>query len=676
MSELNPLQYPGTGTTTTTTTTIAPTVCNCLLVRIDPNDITSSTGNTLYSDNAVFVDGFLDCSSNPVNDEFNERGYYCYCMTTSADCSICAGEGWSVYNDTSCYRTITTTATPPVSPLPALATSYSLYSTFGSYFYMPGFCDCGSGATYTVVTGNDAWENVGSTSGEGPLNRTAIWATLGGSATPYNKWLGFSACLTGIVETKTYWVGLGADNHFRFVLDGAVLLDTTLSPAPFTSGNGYAFKRWNVYPIEVGAGDHVLEIYGMNLAGPAGFGCEIYDGDLSTLTGLTTYAALAPYIIFTTNSQTEFTLVQDLSGNYEISGFTCPSGYVYSDCNGECVSYEYCETPMSPSLFYYQDDVLISGETVLSQFVLQDTTCSTSEDCCSDICTTSSYCISNTGNPAYDDNYDESGLHNGKPYWIGSTNGLFIYYSIEDSQWCLSSSLDGVCLLSGKSPCPSTCPDLNGAYFNTGICLTPTPTPTNNCDILNFDSFFDCDVIPTPTPTPTPTQTPTMTPTPSSTNYCSIVEVVATINSYSPTPTPTPTVTPSSSGVIERPCHFYGDATFNTVDEMINCPISKQFQDCFNGTMYYTTNNVTNPSSGNITEFMVFNALVDGLSKCISYVGTTTQISGVNNIILNSGPYGYSNLNGCSSCIPSPTSTPMPTPSITPTNTSTPESIG
>ena len=58
MSELNPLQYPGTGTTTTTTTTIAPTVCNCLLVRIDPNDITSSTGNTLYSDNAVFVDGF------------------------------------------------------------------------------------------------------------------------------------------------------------------------------------------------------------------------------------------------------------------------------------------------------------------------------------------------------------------------------------------------------------------------------------------------------------------------------------------------------------------------------------------------------------------------------------------------------------------------------------------
>ena len=321
------------------------------------------------------------------------------------------------------------------------------------------------------------------------------------------------------------------------------------------------------------------------------------------------------------------------------------------------------------NIYYYQDDILILSE--YSPYYNSEDTCTENSDCCNDICFTTDYCLSNTGNVLYNDNYEESGLYNGKPHWIGVTNGLFIYYSIDNTQWCLSESLDGPCLLSGKSPCTTTCPDLNGAYFNSGMCLTPTPTPTNNCDILTFESFFDCEVIPTPTPTPTPTQTPTMTPTPSSTNYCSIVEVVATINSYSPTPTPTPTITPSSSGTIVRPCHFYGDATFNTVDEMINCPISKQFQDCFNGTMYYTTNNVTNPSSGNITEFMVFNALVDGLTKCISYVGTTTQISGVNNIILNSGPYGYSNLNGCSSCIPSPTSTPTPTPSITPTNTPT-----
>jgi len=130
-------------------------------------------------------------------------------------------------------------------------------------------------------------------------------------------------------------------------------------------------------------------------------------------------------------------------------------------------------------------------------------------------------------------------------------------------------------------------------------------------------------------------------------------------------------MTPTSSGTIDRPCHFFGDVTFNTVNEEINCPISKQFQDCFNGTMYYTTNTLTNPSGGEITEFMVFNAIVDGLTKCISYVGITPIVSGVNNIILNSGPYGFSNLGGCSSCLPIPTPTPTPTKTSTPTPTPT-----
>jgi hypothetical protein len=285
----------------------------------------------------------------------------------------------------------------------------------------------------------------------------------------------------------------------------------------------------------------------------------------------------------------------------------------------------------------------------------------------------SEYCINNTNNPEYNDNFTSNGDYDGYPSWIGLTNEYYIYFNTTNSQWCLSSSLGGSCLLSGKSPCTSECPDLNNTYLNSGVCLTPTPTPTNNCDVLTFESFFDCDFQSTPTPTPTPTITPTITPTPSSTNYCSIVEVVASINSFTSTPTPTPTITPTSSGTIERPCHFYGDVTFNTVDEMINCPISKQFQDCFNGTMYYTINNITNPSGGEITEFMVFRASVDGTNKCISYVGTTTQISGVNNITLSSGPYGFSNLNGCSSCTPNPSPTPTntQTPTNTPTNTQT-----
>ena len=349
------------------------------------------------------------------------------------------------------------------------------------------------------------------------------------------------------------------------------------------------------------------------------------------------------------------------------------SGYSYDISSGPLaiigpLTEETPTIPITVNLYYYQDDV--QQVATYSSYVQTENTCSVGNDCCDNICTTSTYCISNTGNDEYDDTYNLVGLHNGYPYWLGETNGLYIYYSTDPAQWCLAMSLDGPCFLSGKSPCTSICPDFLSEYFSEGVCPIIPPTPTPPCDTFDFEAIFDCEDGLTPTPTPTPTITPTMTMTPSSTNYCGLVNVVATIVQSSPTPTPTPTMTPSSTSIIDRPCHFFGDASFNIVNEVLNCPISKQFQDCYNGTMYYTTNNVTNPTGGTITEFMVFNSTVDGLTKCISYIGTTTQVSGVNDIILVSGPYGYSNLGGCVTCnttpTPTPTTTPTPTPSTTP----------
>lgn len=618
--------------------------CNCLLVRIDPQDIISSTGNTLYTNNAVYIDGVSDCDSNPISTEFTERGYYCYCMNDTSGCEICEGEGWVVYDDTQCYRELTTSATAPSSPLSVVNVSESFFSEFGTRFYNSGFNINGTAPSYAaVVTTVPVWDS-GSVDGQGPLNRCGIWTTAGDPGPPFNTWIGFSVCLGGIPETKTYYVGVAGDNNFRITLDGSTILNTKGGPYDNSTS---AFKYWHVYPVEIGAGDHTLEVWGLNIDQYGSFGCEIYDNTLSELTGATDVSELN--IIFTSADESQFTVVQDISGTYLSSGYTCPSGYVYSTCEGLCVSYEYCSiTNPTPSLFYYQDDTLISGEPVLSNYVIQDTTCLTSEDCCGDICTEPEYCISNTGNDDYNDNYDESGLHNNKPYWVGETNGLFLYYSTGTTQWCLSLSLDGSCLLSGKSPCLSVCPDILSEYLSTGVC-TSTTTIAPPCETFDFEAIFDCDIPPTPSPTTTSTPTPTPTMTPSSTNTC-VVDVNVSISSYTPTPTPTPTMTPSSTPEVTRPCNFYGDVTFNTVNENINCPVSKQFQDCYNGTMYYTTNNVSIPSGGTITEFMVFNATVDGLTKCISYVGITPIVSGVNNIILNSGPYGFSNLGGCSTC--------------------------
>jgi hypothetical protein len=221
--------------------------------------------------------------------------------------------------------------------------------------------------------------------------------------------------------------------------------------------------------------------------------------------------------------------------------------------------------------------------------------------------------------------------------------------------------------MTGKSPCTSNCPDLCDEYFGLGICPTPTPTPTPGC-VLDFDAIFDCEVSVTPTTTPTNTPTSSTTPTPTSTLLCNIdIDVDITQTTPTPTPTKTPTPTPTKTPSV---CSYSGDVTYTTIDGNIKCPTSKEFQDCYNGTLYYTTNDLTNPSGGSIDKFMVFEAFVNGNSKCVSYIGVNENVSGVDTIVLNSGPFGFSNLGACINC--SPGTSPTPTPSITPTKTTTP----
>lgn len=290
-------------------------------------------------------------------------------------------------------------------------------------------------------------------------------------------------------------------------------------------------------------------------------------------------------------------------------------------------------------------------------------------------CPSTIYCISNTGVPLYNNTYEDTFTnYNGVQYYTGQTNGLFIYYSSGDTQWCLSNTLGGTCYLSGKSPCSTTCPDLCDELFSSGVCPTPTPTPTNNCSSLDFAALFDCNLPPTPTATPTMTVTPTVTVTPTSSSLCPPPFILANIFSLSPTPTPTPTITPSPSVMVERDCTFSGAVTYDMINDDIVCPFSYEFQDCYDkGTKYYTFDTLENPSGGEITQFMVFNAtvLVGGSgtpqNRCIHYVGFNNQISGVDRITLLDGPFGFSNLGGCLNCEVINTPTPTPTPTVTPT---------
>jgi hypothetical protein len=411
------------------------------------------------------------------------------------DCSSCNPiYTWTPYDDNSCFREVVVGATAPTSPLPAVRTSYNLYSRYGAAFYKPGFSICGTGTTYGIVTTNNIWANPGLSTSQGPLNRTAIWDTNALNATPINTWLGFSKCLTGFITTKTYYVGIAADNEFRLVLDGVEILNTKKPPAPY-SGQYSAFTYWHVYPVEIGAGNHTLELYGLNDPGggtnPAGFGCEIYDNTLAQLTGATSINDLN--IIFTTGNVTQFTLAQDLNGNYTSSGYTCPSGYVYSTCSGNCVSYQYCvaSTPTATPTNTPTPTITPSSTPTNTPSVTQTPT-NTS---------TSTSTPTNTPTPTVTPSTKFIGCGQ------GVTTGSY-YYTDCCGNFVQGTNVGVPILLDYTKPSNG----VTKLYVSAStICTTPTTTPTPT-------QTSTPALTSTPTVTPSLTQTLTATVTPTSSN--------------------------------------------------------------------------------------------------------------------------------------------------------------
>ena len=301
----------------------------------------------------------------------------------------------------------------------------------------------------------------------------------------------------------------------------------------------------------------------------------------------------------------------------------------------------------------------------------------------------STYCISNTGLVGADDNYITGGTYNGNSYWTGQTSGWTIYYYTGvTNYWCLSETLGGPCYLTGKYPCVSTCPDLSNIYVFSGVCLTPTPTPTQNCDVLDFNAIFNCDFIPTPTPTLSASATPTPTVTPSVTNLCSIIGIDASGYTYTPTPTPTPTVTPTQydentfkrrpfySEDIVRNCPIFGFASFSAITGQIICPGSLKFQDCYNSDTFYFTNTFDLPLGLTLQYQAVYGVYFNGEKKCAAYLGKTDDTP-IHTLTYESGAWGYLYDEGAciycqNSIVPTQTPTHTPTPSQTPTYTPTP----
>ena len=278
-------------------------------------------------------------------------------------CGTCP-EGFS-YNEATnlCERTETTPVICNPQNIFTVGEGTKLpgnYSAYGARFYEDATSrpfPLTQGAGTTITDAGAAPLNLVQTVATAPwndrLNAVGVWNGAGN--TPYNEWIGFTACIQ-IAEPKTYFIGISGDNYVRFRLDGQIVFVAS-------TGSPDTFRNWFMIPLTLTAGTHIIELEGLNNGGAAAFGAEIYDSTEAALAAMTSTAEIDAVTVFSTKDKIGETF--DLGEN---SGCLCPDGFALSNCNGEleCVRFETAEYISCPC--YLATNCEDSGDTIVVRF--------------------------------------------------------------------------------------------------------------------------------------------------------------------------------------------------------------------------------------------------------------------------------------------------------------------
>jgi hypothetical protein len=168
------------------------------------------------------------------------------------------------------------------------------YATDGVKLYSSGYNIDGTGTNISWNTSNKGgsytgtfWTNPVTANKTGRLNYAGLWS---GKSLYY---LGTGILTFNITASSntTYYFGIGCDNL------ASVYLDNTLIVAQsYPDGTGANFKYWNIYPVSVSSGSHVVKLVGENagipsLSNPGSMGIEIYN---NTSTQISASIAASP----------------------------------------------------------------------------------------------------------------------------------------------------------------------------------------------------------------------------------------------------------------------------------------------------------------------------------------------------------------------------------------------
>jgi hypothetical protein len=175
-----------------------------------------------------------------------------------------------------------------------------------------------------VTNTSDIEDSLGTTAARssgfcGRLNATGIWLS-----NAYDlKWIGVEACMK-VEESKWYYIGYGADNMIRIYIDGRLWRQESMENAT----DSRPFVLWNVRPVYLSAGQHIITIEAYNSGAEHAVGVEVYNNTLAALN--TDFPNTQ--LIFSTNQLQDNkpynSYVKNVNGVIESRRFTCSNGQV------------------------------------------------------------------------------------------------------------------------------------------------------------------------------------------------------------------------------------------------------------------------------------------------------------------------------------------------------------
>lgn len=268
----------------------------------------------------------------------------------------CCPPGYTMSDDeTFCYQVNETTVTPPSDSEDAFAVVSIAYNPFGTLIMDPGYAVSGVGSFTQIPYTNGFWVNgpgypttTGNTS-SGPMNRAGVWS----NTVFVGQQIGFSVCVT-LPEDGIYYVGISCDDRAQIKIDGNTIVDQDRAALGANlRANGYpaqmdsnsAFTFFYIYPVNLTAGNHVIEMIGINtqgtLFGNASLACEIYNLTAAEIQSATSYGAMGAGLIFSSKDYIGEPIQVGTGG----IGYTCPDGYAVAFCEDPIICRQVLTTP-------------------------------------------------------------------------------------------------------------------------------------------------------------------------------------------------------------------------------------------------------------------------------------------------------------------------------------------